>query len=98
MARSDSESSRAALSSEPASAKATASTLTVLDAHLESHGFVAGNRLTMGDIVLGPTVYRWLHLEIDRPSLPNLEAWHDRLSRLPAYQKDVMVPFAMETV
>ena len=80
-----------------ASAKATADTLTVLDAHLESRGFVAGDRLTMGDIVLGPTIYRWLNLEIDRPSLPNLEAWHDRLSRLPAYQKNVMVPFAMES-
>ncbi len=80
-----------------ASAQATADTLTVLDAHLEGNGFVAGDRLTMGDVVLGPTVYRWLNLEIDRPTLPNLQAWHDRLSKLPAYQNNVMVPFAMES-
>lgn len=80
------------------SAQETADVLAVLDAHLESHGFVAGNRLTMGDIVLGPTVYRWLNLEIERPSLPHLEAWHDRLSKLPAYQENVMVSFAMEEV
>ena len=79
------------------SARATAGALTVLDAHLETRGFVAGDRLTMGDIVLGPTIYRWLNLEIERPTLPNLEAWHHRLSRLPAYQRNVMVPFEMES-
>ena len=79
------------------SAQETADALAVLDAHLQSHGFVAGNRLTMGDIVLGPTVYRWLNLDIKRPSLPHLEAWHERLSKLPAYQKNVMVSFAMES-
>ena len=80
-----------------ASAEATAGALTVLDAHLKSNGFVAGNRRTMGDIVLGPTIYRWLNLEIKRPSLPHLETWHDRLIKLPAYQKNVMVSFAMES-
>lgn len=79
------------------SAQATADTLAVLDDHLKSNGFVAGNRLTMGDIVLGPTIYRWLNLEIERPSLPNLQTWHDRLSALPAYQENVMVSFAKES-
>lgn len=79
-----------------ASAQATADTLAVLDAHLEDHEYVAGPSLTAGDFTLGPTIYRWLELEIERPPLPNLEAWHDRLGERPAYRKNVMVSFAME--
>ena len=80
-----------------ASARATADALTTLDGELEDRRFVAGDALTIGDIALGPTVYRWLNLEIERPSLPNLEAWHDHLSGRPAYRRNVMVSFAMET-
>ncbi len=80
-----------------ASARATAETLTTLDGEFADRKFVAGDALTVGDIALGPTVYRWLNLEIERPSLPNLEAWHDRLSGRPAYRQHVMVSFAMES-
>jgi glutathione S-transferase len=80
-----------------ASVRATADTLAVLDAHLENHEYVAGDTLTVGDVALGPTIYRWLTLEIDRPELPNLQAWHDRLGERPAYREHVMVPFTMET-
>ena len=80
-----------------ASARATAETLTVLDAHLGDREFVAGSSLTVGDVALGSTVYRWLNLEIERPPMPNLEAWHDRLGGRPAYRKNVMVSFAMES-
>lgn len=75
------------------SLKSTAETLAVLDAHLAVEDYVAGADLTVGDVALGSTVYRWLNMEIERPQMPNLEAWHDRLSTRPAYQKNVMVPF-----
>ena len=32
-------------------------------------------------------------LEIDRPAIPNVEAWYERLSARPAYREQVMVPF-----
>ena len=79
-----------------ASARATADALAVLDAHLEGNEYVAGPSLTMGDIALGSIVYRWLELDIDRPDLPALRAWRERLAGRPAYQKIVMVSFAME--
>jgi glutathione S-transferase len=50
----------------------------------------------MGDIALGSLVYRWLRLDIDRPDLPALQAWYERLADRSAYQKTVMVSFAME--
>jgi glutathione S-transferase len=76
-----------------ASLESTAQSLAILDAHLASEEYLAGANLTVGDIALGTTVYRWLNMEIQRPEMPNLEAWHDRLSTRPAYQKNVMVPF-----
>jgi glutathione S-transferase len=79
-----------------ASARATADLLNILDAHLEGNEYVAGSSLTMGDIALGSLVYRWLELDIERPDLPSLQAWHERLEDRPAYQKTVMVSFAME--
>ena len=80
-----------------ASVEATGDTLRVLDAHLEGNEYVAGDSLTIGDVALGPTIYRYLTLDIDRPPLTNLEAWHDRLGQRPAYREHVMVPYRMES-
>jgi glutathione S-transferase len=71
----------------------TAEAWTIVDEHLKDHEYVAGSSFTMGDIPLGPTAYRWLNIDIDRPPMPNLEAWHTRLCSRPAYQANVMVPF-----
>lgn len=73
--------------------KASAKVLQTLNQQLERHSFVAGDELTMGDIPLGPVIYRYLNLEIDRPSLPGIETWYRRLCDRPAYQKHVMIPF-----
>jgi len=79
-----------------ASARATAGVLSALEAHLEDNAYVAGSAFTMGDIALGSIVYRWSELDIERPELPSLRAWHGRLADRPAYQKTVMVSFQME--
>ena len=76
-----------------ASLESTAEALAILDAHLVGSDYVAGANLTVGDIALGTTIYRWLNMEIQRPEMPNLETWHDHLATRPAYQKNVMVPF-----
>lgn len=79
-----------------ASVEGTARVLALLDAHLEDHEYVAGPSLTMGDVALGSSVYRWLNIDIDRPPMPGLEAWHARLEDRPAYQRTVMVSFERE--
>ncbi len=76
-----------------ASLEGTARALALLDRHLADNEYVAGSGFTMGDVALGSTAYRWLNMEIERPEMPNLVAWHDRLSGHPAYQRSVMVPF-----
>jgi len=63
-----------------------------LDAHLANRPFVAGDRLTIGDIPAGCFLQRWLNFPITRPALPNLLAWHGRLAERPGYRTHVMVP------
>lgn len=63
-----------------------------LDAHLGQRPFVAGDRLTIGDIPAGCFLQRWLSFPITRPPLPHLLAWHGRMTGRPGYQAHVMPP------
>lgn len=64
-----------------------------LDAQLSKREFICGNTLTMADIVNGAIMYRYMTLDVERPELPHLAAWYERLVTRPAYQKHVMVEF-----
>ncbi|HZR81538.1 MAG TPA: glutathione S-transferase family protein [Candidatus Binatia bacterium] len=63
-----------------------------LDRHLRDRAFVAGDRLTMGDVPVGVLCYRYHALGIDRAPLPSLEAWYARLTVREAFRKHVMLP------
>ena len=65
----------------------------VLDRHLESRPYLAGDDFTMADIPAGATLYRYYDMEIERPELKHLGDWHDRLSARPAYRTHVMVSY-----
>lgn len=62
-----------------------------LDDHLAARPFVAGDHLTIGDIPVGCQVQRYLSFPIQRPDLPHLAAWHERLAERPGYRQHVMV-------
>jgi glutathione S-transferase len=64
----------------------------ILDQGLEGRDYVAGNAFTMGDIVAGVFVWRWYALDVKRPKLPRVEAYHERLKQRPAFQKHVAKP------
>ncbi len=65
----------------------------LLDRHLDSRHYLAGESFSMADIPAGTILYRYYEMEIDRPPLDNLRAWYDRLSDRPAYRSHVMIPF-----
>ena len=67
-----------------------------LDSHLADHAYVAGDSFSMGDIPVGVTLYRYFNMEIERPSLPNVSAWYERLQERPAYRRAVMIPFGRD--
>lgn len=64
-----------------------------LDRQLAGRKFMTGNTLTMADIVNGTMMYRYFTMQIQRPALPNMEAWYARLQERPAYRKHVMVEY-----
>ncbi len=65
----------------------------LLDQILARQPYLVGAALTLADIPAGAALYRWFELDIERPDLPNLAAWYDRLASRPAYREHVMVPF-----
>ncbi|MBR0673096.1 glutathione S-transferase family protein [Neoroseomonas soli] len=56
----------------------------ILDRRLaETGGHVAGEGFTLADIVLGLSVNRWLMTPMDRPALPAVSAYAERLRARP---------------
>ena len=66
----------------------------ILNIHLSGCDFVAGESFTIGDIPLGCAVYRYREMVPERPEMPHLDAWYERLVVRPAYQRHVMQPLA----
>ncbi len=58
------------------------------------HAFVAGERLSVGDIPLGAMTHRWYALPIEHPPYPKLRGWYERLRERAAFQQHVMLPLA----
>src|SRR5450830_795662 len=57
---------------------------------LAEQPYLSGDDIGMGDIPLGSFIYAWFEMPIERPAMPNLEAWYQRLQQRPAYRKAVM--------
>jgi glutathione S-transferase len=62
-----------------------AEVLQIADSHLAHRLFVAGPTLSMGDIPMGCFVNRWFALPLERPDLPNVAAYYERLKQRPAF-------------
>ncbi|WP_241094820.1 glutathione binding-like protein, partial [Pseudomonas viridiflava] len=68
------------------------SLLLVADEALSRQPYLSGQAFGMGDIPLGCFAYAWFEMPIERPPLPHLQAWYERLKTRPAYRKVVMSP------
>ena len=64
--------------------------LSIADAALSKSPWLSGEAFGFGDIPLGCIAYAWFTMPIERPDLPALADWYDRLSQRPAYRKAVM--------
>ncbi len=67
--------------------------MSLLDRALAESGFVAGDAMTLADIAVGTHLYRYFNIDIERPDVPRLAAYYDRLAGRPVYRKTVMLPF-----
>ena len=74
-------------------ARAVGQKMQILEQHLNGQQFVVGNTLTMGDIITGAFTHKFFTLDIERPELPNVQAWYARLCEREAYKRHAMAPF-----
>lgn len=66
--------------------------LAIADAALAQQPYLSGETFGVGDIPLGCFAYAWFEMPIERPDMPALRAWYDRLRQRQPYQKAVMTP------
>ena len=78
-------------------ARATGELLQIVENNLEDKKYMVGDQISMGDIPLGSMMFKYYTLEIQRPSLPNIESWYARLCKREAYQRHAMNPFGKNT-
>ena len=65
----------------------------VIDGHLQGRFHLEGDRFTIADIVLGAFAKRWFGVEgIDRPPMPSLQRWYQRLTQRAAFKKYIDLP------
>ena len=62
----------------------------MIEAELAKHAYVAGPDFTLADIPWGVHAHRWFNMDFDRPPLPHLRAWYDRLCERPAYRQHIV--------
>ena len=62
--------------------------MSLLDERLAQTGaFVAGQGFTLGDVVVGLSVHRWLQTPIVRPRVLNIDTYVQRLRARPAFER-----------
>jgi glutathione S-transferase len=66
----------------------------VLEKTLQGRKYITGDAFTVGDIPIGCEVQRWMRCPIERPKLPNLEAWFERLGPRAPFKKIVDIPLS----
>lgn len=67
--------------------------LSIAEAQLQQHLFLAGDTFTLADIQLGHVLYRYFDIDIPRPDLPVLWGYFNRLCERPAFREHVMISY-----
>lgn len=67
--------------------------MSIADAELARHAYLAGETFSLADIVLGHILYRYYDIDIPRRDMPNLHAYYDRLTERSAYREAVMISY-----
>ena len=72
----------------------TVALLAIMDGHLHTRRFMAGDAFTPADIALGACTLRWMELPIEREEFAYVRRWFERLVERPGFRKIVMRPLS----
>jgi glutathione S-transferase len=64
----------------------------IVERQLAERDYMAGSAFTLGDIGLGIWAHRWHSYPIERPVLPRLKAWYERVAERPGFRAHVAGP------
>jgi glutathione S-transferase len=64
----------------------------ILDRQLADRKYISGEALTLADISMGNSIHRWKAFPIQRPDLPHLDAWHERIAQRPGFREHIAKP------
>lgn len=64
----------------------------LLDDALARLPWLSGEDFGIGDIPMGVYAHTWFTLDIERPDMPHVTAWYDRLKTRPGFAEQVMIP------
>lgn len=67
--------------------------LSVAEAQLEKHRFLAGDAFSLADIQFGHVLYRYYDIDVVRKPLSRLRAYYENIALRPAFQEHVMVSY-----
>ena len=76
------------------SVTATEPLMAVLDAHLATRAFMAGDSFTMADIPIACEMHRWCGLPRERPARPHLDRWYQGILARPASRGVLDLPLS----
>jgi len=63
----------------------------ILEGQLQATGaYIAGPAPTIADCSIGMMVHRWYTLDVQRPDVPAVSAYYERLKTRPAYQGPIL--------
>lgn len=65
-----------------------------IDEHLSRRAFMAGDKLTMGDIPVACEVHRWRGLPIERGARPHIDRWYQGIAAHPAARGVLAIPLS----
>jgi glutathione S-transferase len=67
--------------------------LSIAEAELAHHAFLAGDEFTLADIQFGHVLYRYFDIPIERVEHPALRRYYHRLMERPAFRDHVVVSY-----
>ena len=74
------------------SRKKMADQLKMVENNLAGRNYIVGSAFTMGDIPMGVALHRWFLLPIERPELPRIKTYYDRLKQRPGFAQHCAAP------
>ncbi|MBV9551330.1 MAG: glutathione S-transferase family protein [Alphaproteobacteria bacterium] len=64
----------------------------IVDDAVTAQPYLAGQSLSLAEVVMGTHIYRWYNYPIERPEMPHLRQWYERFCNRLAFKNHIVMP------